>query len=275
MGRILGSYLFPHPPIIIDDIGQGEEKKAEETIEGVRAMAKDIREKAPGTIIVITPHGPLFKDTISISIEETLKGDFGKYGYWDIKFKFKNNLNLAYRIIRNALYKNINVAQVNKEFAKDNEIDLSLDHGTLVPLYFVDKEYKDYKLIHISNGLITPENLYSFGKCISSAVEEVEEDVVILVSGDFSHKLSDEGPYCYSPYGVEFDKRVIDILKTGNIEELINFDMELAEKADECVLRSLIIVAGALDNAKLRTKVLSYEGPYGIGYGTAIMEVAQ
>ncbi len=27
MGKILGGYLFPHPPIIINEIGRGEKRK--------------------------------------------------------------------------------------------------------------------------------------------------------------------------------------------------------------------------------------------------------
>lgn len=273
MGKILGSYLFPHPPIIIEDIGQGEEKKAGKTIEGVKALAKSIKDKAPNTIIVITPHGPLFTDAISITIEEELKGDFRKFGYWDIKLECKNDVNLAYRIIRNALRDGIQVAQVNMEFAKNNDVELDLDHGTIVPLYYVDREYKDYKIVHITCGFLSPQELYNFGVCIKSAVEEVESDAVILISGDLSHKLPGDGSNGFTQCGEEFDKKVIEILEAGDMEGLITFDLELAERADECGLRPLMVMAGALDKAKLNTKVLSHESPYGIGYCTAKLEV--
>ena len=32
MGKILGGYLFPHPPIIVKEIGRGEEEKANKTV---------------------------------------------------------------------------------------------------------------------------------------------------------------------------------------------------------------------------------------------------
>lgn len=273
MGKILGGYLFPHPPIIIEDIGQGEEKKALNTIKGVKALAKDIGDKSPETIIIITPHGPLFSDAISISMEDELKGDFGRFGYWDIKFEYKNNKKLAYKIIKNALNENINMAQVNKEFAREYNIDLDLDHGALVPLYFVDKELGDFKIIHITYGLLPPKDLYIFGRGIQKAVEESNEKVVIIASGDLSHKLSDSGPYSYSQYGPEFDKRIMEILKTGDMESLMTMDLELSERAGECGLRSLMIMSGCLDKKELRSEVFSYEGPFGVGYGTAKLEV--
>jgi AmmeMemoRadiSam system protein A len=269
MGRVLGGYLFPHPPIILEEIGKGEEEKASGTIEGVKALAKDIKEKGPDTIILITPHGPLFADAISISIEEDLYGDFSSFGYGNLKFNYKNNLKLVNKIIHNSNKENIIIAEIDENFAKDYNIEKELDHGTLVPLYYVDKEYTDYNLIHITYGLLSPKDLYRFGKIINESVEDSEDNVVILASGDLSHRLSNKGPYPYSPYGEEFDKRIVDILKKGEMKSIITFDLNLSEKAGECGLRSLMILAGTLENYDIETKVLSYEGPYGVGYCTA------
>lgn len=273
MGRILSAYLCPHPPIIIEEIGGGEEKKAIKTINGMKKIARDIGEKKPDTIILITPHGPLYTDAISISMEEELNGDFERFGNWDLKFKFKNDILLGYKIIRNALKNNIMMAQINKEFSREHNIDLKLDHGALVPLYFVDKEMKDFKIIHITYGLLSPKDLYLFGMGIKNAVEESGVDAVVIASGDMSHKLSDSGPYSYSPYGKKFDDEMWDILKNGNMERIVTFDLSLGEKAGECGLRSLMIMAGTLDGLKLSSEVLSYEGPFGVGYMTAKLEV--
>ncbi len=269
MGEILGAYLFPHPPIIIPEIGKGEENKAEKTIEGVKALSIDIKKKSPSTIIIITPHGPLFSDAISISIEDELFGDFGNFGHSELKFKFKNNLPLVKKIINNSLEAEIMVAGVDEDFSRSYNIDKKLDHGSLVPLYFVDKEYKDYRLIHITYGILSPEDLYKFGRAVQSAIIDSEEKAVIIASGDLSHKLSNDGPYSYSPQGKIFDEKIIEILKKNRLEDIVTFDLELAEAAGECGLRSLIIATGILDGYKLNSEVLSYEGPFGVGYCTA------
>lgn len=110
MGNIISGYLFPHPPIIIEEIGRGEEKKAEKTIQGARELAHDISIRKPDTIIVITSHGPLFRDAISISVSEKLEGDFGDFGNRDLSFKFNNNLYLTKRIIDKSNSHNIPIA---------------------------------------------------------------------------------------------------------------------------------------------------------------------
>lgn len=85
--------------------------------------------------------------------------------------------------------------------------------------------------------------------------------------------MSAEGPYEYSPYGAEFDREVIKLLDGNRLDKMITFDLELAERAGECGLRSLMIMAGTLSDYKLDTEVLSYEGPFGVGYGTAIVDL--
>ena len=273
MGNILGAYLLPHPPIILEEIGKGEEKKAKDTINGMKAVSQDIKEKSPTTIIIITPHGPLFRDSISISVEEQLRGDFARFGHGNLNFKFKNNLALAYKIIENSLKEGISIVEVDEKSSKQYNIDNSLDHGTLVPLYYVDKEYKSYNLIHITYGLLSPDGLFSFGKIIEKTVQSSEEDVVIIASGDLSHKLSKDGPYEYSPDGKVFDKKIIDIIRRGKLKELKPFDLNLVENAGECGLRSLMIMAGAIDGYRLETEVSSYEGPFGVGYATAKIDL--
>ncbi|HZJ82548.1 MAG TPA: AmmeMemoRadiSam system protein A [Clostridia bacterium] len=264
MGSILGAYLFPHPPIILEEIGRGEEKKAKGTIEGSKILSQDIKGKSPSTIIVITPHGPLYKDAIAISVEEDLKGDFSRFGHGRLKFQYKNNVGLTNKIIENSFKEGIPIA----------EVDVELDHGVLVPLYFVDKEYSHYKLIHITYGLLSPEILYRFGRIIEKSLVESDEDVVIIASGDLSHRLSDDGPYSYSDRGKEFDEKIVEVIKEGNMKAIISFDLELAEEAGECGLRSLMIMAGAIDSYDLKPEVLSYEGPFGVGYSTARIDIA-
>ena len=46
-------------------------------------------------------------------------------------------------------------------------------------------------------------------------------------------------------------------------------DSRLIERAGECGLRSIWIMAGALDGYNVKSEVYSYEGPFGVGYCVA------
>lgn len=269
MGKLLAGYLFPHPPILVPEIGRGEEQKAAKTIVGISSLVADIKEREPSTIIIITPHGPVFRDGIAISTGEQLTGDFSRFGYSQLEFSCTNHIEMVQDILAESVLENIPVVPISPESAREKNIDDKLDHGCLVPLHFVNKEYGDYKLIHITYGLLAPDLLAKFGQLLAKVVERSAEEAIIIASGDLSHQLSKEGPYPYSPYGEKFDKKIMDIIKRGSMEEILHFDFDLAEKAGECGLRSLIIMAGALGSKSLATQVLSYEGPFGVGYGTA------
>lgn len=276
MGKILGAYVSPHPPIIVEEIGRGEEKLARETLDGVKKMALDIKEESPSTIILVTPHGPLFSDAIAISYEKTLTGSFWNFGRSDLEFTFQNNKFLVEDIANRAEKEDILMAKVDKNFSSMyGDVDFHVDHGALVPLYFVNKEYRDYKLVHITYGLLSPTELYRFGTLVQEAVLASDERVVFIASGDLSHRLNKSAPSGYSPKGRVFDRKIVEFLKNSDFEGIANFDLELAEGAGECGLRSFIIMSGFLDGFKKKTEVYSYEGPFGVGYCTAKVSLSE
>lgn len=275
MGKILGAYISPHPPIIIEEIGRGEVARAEKTVEGVKKLAEDIKAKKPTTIIVITPHGPLFSDAISISCEDNLEGSFADFGRGDLKFQFQNNRQLVKKIIRESNREGIMTAQIDKNFITRYNVSLKIDHGALVPLYFVNKVYPNYKLVHITYGLLSPLELYKFGSIVQNVVEDSEEEVVLIASGDMSHKLSNEGPYTYAKEGKIFDESIVEYLNNNDLESIVSFDLGFAERAGECGLRSFMIMAGFLEGYNIDTQVFSYEGPFGVGYLTGKIELLE
>ena len=57
--------------------------------------------------------------------------------------------------------------------------------------------------------------------------------------------------------------RLISLRKAA---EILNLDERLIEQAGECGLRSFIILLGILNDIKYQPKILSYEGPFGVGY---------
>jgi aromatic ring-opening dioxygenase LigB subunit len=74
MGIIKAYFAMPHPPIIIPEVGHGEEKKIKKTYDACQQVGKEIAEIKPDTIIVVTPHGTMFSDAISLSYEKSISG---------------------------------------------------------------------------------------------------------------------------------------------------------------------------------------------------------
>lgn len=266
MGKILGCYIMPHPPIIVPEIGRGEERKVKETVDAMERVSAEIERLRPKTIVLITPHGPLLRDAIAVTELEEIKGDFGSFGRGDVSMELEVDLELTSRIVGSAFREGIPVVPITKKSMRGYDISGELDHGAMVPLYYINKRYSDYKIVHITYGMIAKDELYNFGIAIKTSIESIDSDAVIIASGDLSHRLSDSGPYSYSPLGAEFDRKLIKALQKGAVEEVFCLDSGLAEEAGECGLRSIYILLGTMDGIDVRGELMSYEGPFGVGY---------
>ena len=75
-----------------------------------------------------------------------------------------------------------------------------------------------------------------------------------------------DAPAGFSSRGKEFDGKLIEFLKNKDIDGILNMDPDLVEEAGECGYRSIIILLGVLNGLNWQPEILSYEGPFGVGY---------
>ena len=150
------------------------------------------------------------------------------------------------------------------------EREPALDHGTMVPLYFIRQRYSGFKLVRVGLSGLPLEDHYRLGQVIRDAVEEVGCRAVFVASGDLSHKLQTYGPYGFAPDGPKYDERIMDVCGRAAFGELFDFDEAFCERAAECGHRSFVIMAGTLDGMMVHAERLSHEDVTGVGYGICI-----
>lgn len=262
---MINYFLMPHPPIIIPEVGKGEENKVINTVNACRLVGEKIEELEAETIIIISPHGAVFRDAVSIITSRSVEGDLRKFGVNNVSLNYEIDLELTNKIIDYVKKDNILVVELDEKTTVNYNIPLELDHGAIVPLYYADKARR-HKLVHINYGFMSPIEFVRFGMAIKEAVNETNKNVILIASGDLSHRLTKDGPYEYTPLGGEFDNTLVDILSSGNLDELFNIDKKLIAEAGECGLRSLYILAGAIGTVTMKSDLFSYEGPLGVGY---------
>ncbi|MDW7673407.1 MAG: AmmeMemoRadiSam system protein B, partial [Bacillota bacterium] len=268
----------PHPAIIVPEVGGSETAKVKKTMTAMENLAESIQEKGEDieTVICITPHGPIFQDAITIWQTESLSGRLAKFGASQIKLSFRNDLELAKAIVKHAEAKRIISAQLNLQLADSYNIDLALDHGITVPLYFLRRGISEkVKLVPISIGLLSYQELYSYGMAIRDSIEETGKKVAVIVSGDLSHCLTETAPGGFHPKGQEFDQKLVSFVEAGDVLSLMSIDSELIEFAGECGFRPLVMALGILDKSSFDTRVLSYEAPFGVGYLVAEFHIKE
>lgn len=266
---ILGAYIVPHPPLIIPGVGGGEEEKIQNTILAYHQIAQEIHVHRPETIIFLTPHSVFYQDYFHISPGQAAGGSFRDFG------DTKTNIAVNYD---QELVREIEHLAIANDLAAGTlgEKNPQLDHGTLVPLYFIRQHWpeqaEDFLAIRISVSGLSALEHYRLGKCLNEAAQKLDRKVVIVASGDLSHHLKEDGPYSFAAEGPVFDAMITEAMSNGDFMQFLQFDEGFCEAAGECGLRSFIVMAGALDGFSVAARLLSYEGPFGVGYAIAAFE---
>ncbi|MZQ76181.1 MAG: AmmeMemoRadiSam system protein A [Peptoclostridium sp.] len=273
MTFIKGIVMSPHPPIIIPEIGKGEEHGAINTIEGMKKLADNIERKKPETIIFITPHGNAFSDGLCVLDEERVSGSLGQFGRPDLKYEKNVDIQLKDAIRQCFDEKGIPSIFLNENRAHLYGVRVELDHGCIVPMYYIDKVFSNYKITHITIGMLDLMDMYKAGMALRDAVEETGRNTVIVASGDLSHRLKDDGPYSYNAMGPVFDEMLVEAIRKGDYESIVSMPAKISEPAGECGLRSIVMALGCVDSMVTEPTVYSHEGPFGVGYMTAFIEV--
>ena len=151
--------------------------------------------------------------------------------------------------------------------------DPALDHGVLIPLYFLRKAGVECPIVRMGLSGFSPLEHYRLGRCVAEAAEALGRRAVFVASGDLSHKLKENGPYGLAPEGPVFDEAVTKAMASGDFLQFLTMDPSLCERAAECGLRSFQMMAGALDDLAVEPRLLSHEGTFGVGYAVALFPV--
>jgi len=257
---ILASFVLPHPPLAIPEIGKGKESVIAKTVASLEEAGKRIAALKPETIIFISPHAESYSDYFQIGDGEVVMGSFAEYKAPNVNFRLFYDRPLIEAI---AALSKIAFFPAGTEGGEE----LYLDHGTMVPLYFINKHYRDFKAVRLGLSGLSLSEHYRFGQIIQEAVNKLNERVVVVASGDLSHVIKKEGPYGYHPSGPSYDKQVMKILSEANFGELLSFNRATLSEAEECGHRAFCLMAGILDRLSVRPLRLSYEDGTGIGYG--------
>ncbi len=264
---IVYTALAPHPPVIIPEVGGERVSGVESTVQGMKDLARELSATAPETLVVITPHGNVFADCISCLGEDVLYGDFKAFGSQSAGYSYKNDRELLVEIAKRTTAAGIDFISVDHNCALNNQLQVKLDHGVLVPTHYLAAELPyPVQLLAVSIGFLSNLELYFLGKMIQEAALALGRRVAVIASGDMSHRLKDDGPYDYHPQGGAYDLKMKGLLESKYVKVILNIPSPLLEVAGECAYRSIVIMLGTLDGLDFKSRIFSYEGPFGVGY---------
>jgi aromatic ring-opening dioxygenase LigB subunit len=254
---------MPHPPIIVPDVGRGRERDAAVTINGLNALMERLKGmKAPDRILLVSPHQPYSPGALAINGEKVIRGSFAPFGAPALVFDLRTPIAEA-----ESLAEHLRGGDVEVCFNESH--DLTRDQGSLVPLYFLEEHFNGLPPTILASpiGLSPPEALRA-GRVLSSFDDGLAWG--LLASGDLSHRLKPGAPAGYSPEGEKFDRAVVEALENVDSSILSGLPVATLEGAGECGLRSVMMMLGLCRELGGPIDVISYEGPYGVGYCNAL-----
>lgn len=252
--------IAPHPPIMVPEVGREASEEVRGSIEAMRELTGRIIASGAETVVIISPHAPLEASAFVAYQEAELRGDFANFRAPEASVNAPLDEELLAEIARVAASEDFEVVGLR---------GYELDHGTAVPLYFLQRNGWRGPIVALGYTFLNNEAHLRFGKCIGRAAENLRRRVAFVASGDLSHRLKPEAPAGYQPQAYLFDEEIVNSVRDGAPQRIINIDPDLRKLAGECGYRSLLVALGVTEGASPACEVLHYEAPFGVGYLTA------
>jgi AmmeMemoRadiSam system protein A/AmmeMemoRadiSam system protein B len=252
--------IAPHPPIMVPEVGRDAIGEVRGSIEAMRDFTERIIESGAQTVVIVSPHAPLDARAFVAYGDAQLYGDFAKFRAPEARVEAPLDGELLTAISREAGEQGYQVLGIH---------GYELDHGTIVPLYFLRRNNWRGHVVALGYSFLSNEDHLRFGACIKRAADSLNRPVALVASGDLSHRLKKDAPAGYNPEAHLFDEEVVNAIREAAPERIVQIDQELRKLAGECGYRSMLIAIGAAQELTKECEVIHYEAPFGVGYMVA------
>ena len=249
--------VAPHPPIMVPEVGREAIVDVRSSIDAMATLTERLIATRAETVILISPHAPLEPDAFVAYDGPQLYGDFANFRAPTATVHVELDDVLLNEITRVAAEQNLATIRIK---------GFDLDHGTTVPLYFLQRNGWCGRVIALGYSFVSNQDHIRFGNCIKKAVDTAGYPVAFIASGDLSHRLKPEAPAGYNPAAHLFDDEVVDAIRSSSTSRIVNLDQELRRTAGECGYRSMLVALGVAEGLETSCEVISYEAPFGVGY---------
>ncbi len=250
--------VTPHPPVLIPKIGKDNLEKLKKTESAMKNLEQLMYAAKPESIVIISSHGQVFDESFNINFSADYAASFKEFGDFELELNFKSDY-MSIQEIRAA-------DESNQEAPIVMTSSSELDYGFSVPLYFLTQHQKNLPIIPITHSALDYQQHLKFGNFLYRQLSKINKRFAVIASGDLAHTLTKDAPGGYSKTGTAFDNQVVTAIKNKNFGALQKISPALANEAKETGLRSIIILSGILESINVEPEIMSYEGPFGVGY---------
>lgn len=239
--------LMCHAPIVLPAVAGPEAARCWATTRAMRELAARVVRSRPDRLVVVSPHSPRARDRFAAWVGPH-RGDLVDFRAPQVAVTLPDAPELA------------QAAGLGAVRAPRSGW---LDHGAMVPLAFVwDAGWRGPTAV-----ISLPWEPADPGP-LAHTLAALPGRTAVLASGDMSHRLIPGAPAGHHPRAADFDRAFVAALRGGDWAAALAAPWR--EEAAEDVVESTRLAMAAVPGP-VGAEVLSYEGPWGVGYTEAVL----
>jgi aromatic ring-opening dioxygenase LigB subunit len=263
MSGLVFAAIAPHGTSAIPGAtGPEEDSRGRATQNAMAELGRRYQAANPEAVIVLTPHNVHVEGALAVVTAGTMAGDLAQWDAPGIALKAAVDRNLADGVKASIRAADIPVVGISFGGNNPHEAVHPMDWAVLIPLlYMGGRSEPQTPVVVVSPARdLTPETHVAAGKAIAEAAAASGKRVALVASCDHGHGHLADGPYGFRDESKIFDDRVVEVLKSDRLAELVKFDPELVQAAAADSWWQMLMLAGALGEG-WRGEFLSYEHP--------------
>jgi len=146
--------IAPHPPIMVPEVGQQAIAEVRGSIDAMAELTARVIASGAETVILISPHAPLESRAFVAYEGPELHGDFANFRAPNATVSADLDEELLAAITNAAAGENYQVRRIKNG---------ALDHGTAVPLYFLQRNGWNGRVVALGYTFLSDEDHVQFG----------------------------------------------------------------------------------------------------------------
>jgi len=264
---VLGA-IAPHGWLAIPELcAPAERELAAATQRGMLELGRRFDAAAPEATIVFTPHNVHVEGALAVLVPATLEGslDSEDPDAKPIALAAHVDRELALAVRDDLRAAALPVVAVSWGGNDPHDALMPMDWATLIPLWYLGGRREPAPPVVVvapARELPAAEHVRA-GAVVAAAAERLGRRVAVVASADHGHGHRADGPYGYSPASRPFDEQVVEIVRAGRLERLVELEREFVDEARADSWWQMLILHGALtaSGSRWRAELLSYEAP--------------
>ena len=254
--------LMPHPPILVPAVGRERLADVTASLDAMRSISREILATQPDTLVLISPHSPRQPFAFGVWTCAELRGTFAPFNAPEEGVALPVDAAFVQALAQAGPRTGAQISGIPGGH---------LDHGAAVPLWFLAEAGWSGPTVVIALNSPGAGGIHALGRAIALAADSLGKKIALIASGDMSHRLIPSAPAGYEPTAQEFDARFIALLRDKAYRDIERINPALQARAAEDVVDSTAVALAATGWNSDGGRVLSYEGPFGVGYGVAVL----